>query len=139
MCAAWLAAKTYLWSREIKTLEDSPGKLTVVVCFSRAVIQQGIAAVARAINRTGLLFRHILDRYRVSSRVSSDAEGGNFVVKAMTDIVKGVDDLERTLGQSAGILDRNQNAVEDPAGGQSPAAKIIALAASGQNNEYKAG
>ncbi len=26
----------------------------------------------------------------------------------MTDIVKGVDDLERTLGQSAGILDGNQ-------------------------------
>ena len=56
----------------------------------------------------------------------------NFVVKAMADIVIGVDDLERTLGQSAGVLDRNQYAVEDSAGGQSPAAKVIALAASGQ-------
>ena len=76
---------------------------------------------------------------RISPRISSQAEGRNFVVKAMADIVKRVDDLERTLGQSAGILDGNQDAVEDPAGGQSPAAKIIALAASGQNNENEAG
>ena len=68
VCAVWLAAKTYLWSREIKTLEDAPGKLTVVVCFSVRVIQQGVAAVARAVDRAGLLFRHILDRQRIRSR-----------------------------------------------------------------------
>jgi hypothetical protein len=57
----------------------------------------------------------------------------------MTDIVIGVDDLEGTFGQSPGILDRNQNAVEDPTRGQSPAAEIVALAASGQNNESETG
>jgi hypothetical protein len=57
----------------------------------------------------------------------------------MADIVKRINDLERSLGQSAGILDRNQYAVEDPARGQSPAGKIIALAATGQNNESEAG
>jgi hypothetical protein len=41
----------------------------------------------------------------------------DFVVKAMADVVEGVDDLEGTFGQSAGILDRNENAVKDPAGG----------------------
>jgi hypothetical protein len=56
----------------------------------------------------------------------------------MADIVVGVDNLERTLGQGAGVLDGNQYAVEDSAGGQSPAAKIIALPASGQNKGYKA-
>jgi hypothetical protein len=57
----------------------------------------------------------------------------------MADIVIRINDLERTLGESAGILDSNQYAVEDPARGQSPAGKIIALAASGQNNENEAG
>jgi hypothetical protein len=57
----------------------------------------------------------------------------------MADIVKGVDDLEGALGQCARILDRNQNTVEDPTGGQRPAAKIKALAASGQKNESETG
>ncbi len=134
-----MAAKTYLWSREIKTLEDAPGKLTVVVCFSVRVIQQGVAPVARAVNRAGLLFRHILDGQRIRSRVSRDAERGNLVVEAVADIVIGIYDRERSLGQSAGILDRNQYAVEDPAGGQSPAGKVIALTASGQKYENTAG
>ena len=75
----------------------------------------------------------------IGPRVSRDIEGGNFVVEAVADIVMGIDDLQRALGQGARVLDRNQYAVEDSAGGQSPAAKVIALAASGQKNEYKAG
>jgi hypothetical protein len=57
----------------------------------------------------------------------------------MANIVKGVDDLEGTLGQRARILDGNENAVEDPTGGQGPAAKIKALAATGQKNESETG
>ena len=103
------------------------------------VIQQGVASVARAVNRTGLLFRHILDGQRISARVSRDAERGNFVVEAVADIVMGIYDRERTLGQSARILDRNQYAIEDPAGGQSPPSKVIALTASGQKYENRTG
>ena len=56
----------------------------------------------------------------------------------MADIVVGVDNLERTLGQGAGVLNGNQYPVQDPARGQSPARKVIALAASGQKYEYSA-
>ena len=97
------------------------------------------AALARARDGPRLLFRHVLDGDRVGSRVACQAERGNTVVKAVADIVKGVNDLEGTLGQRAGILDGNQNAVEDATGGQGPAAKINALAASGQKNESETG
>ena len=100
-----------------------------------SVVQEGIAAVPCAIDRTGLLFRHVLDSDWVRTRVSGQAERGHAVGKTMADIVMGVDDGEGTLGEGARVLDRNQNAVEDPTGGQSPAAEIIAFAASGQNHE----
>jgi hypothetical protein len=45
--------------------------------------------------------------------------------------------LQASLGQRTRILDGNQHAVENSAGGQSPAAKVIALTTSGQNNENK--
>jgi hypothetical protein len=57
----------------------------------------------------------------------------------MTDIVKRVDNLERALGQGARILDGNQYPVQDSARRQSPARKVIALAAPGQKNECTAG
>ena len=139
VCAAWLAAKTYLWSREIKTLEDAPGKADGGGLLFGGVIYQGEAPVAGAVDRSDLLFGHILDGLRVRPRVSRDAEGADFVIEAVADVVIGIDDLERALGQRAGVLDRNQYAVEDPAGGQSPAREVIALATSGQKYEYKAG
>jgi hypothetical protein len=55
------------------------------------------------------------------------------------DIVEGIDDLQASLGQRSWILHGNQHAVQNSAGGQSPAAKVIALTASGQNNENKTG
>ena len=120
-------------------LEDAPFTVTVVVCFSVGVIHQGETAIAGAVDPSDLLFGHILDGLRVRPRVSRDAEGGNFVIEAVADVVIGIDDLERALGQGAGVLDGNQYAVQDPAGGKCPAAKVIALAASGQEYEYRAG
>jgi hypothetical protein len=57
----------------------------------------------------------------------------------MPDIVVGVHDLKLTLGERPGVLHRDQNAVEYPAGGQSPAAEVIALATSSQKYEYRTG
>jgi hypothetical protein len=57
----------------------------------------------------------------------------------VSDIVESIDDLQASLGQRAGILHGNQHAVENSAGGQRPAAKVKALATSGQKNAYKTG
>jgi hypothetical protein len=50
----------------------------------------------------------------------------------MANIVIGVNNLERALGQRTGVLDGNQYAIQDSAGRQGAASKVIALPTSSQ-------
>jgi hypothetical protein len=76
----------------------------------------------------------------IRPRVSRHAEGGNFVVEAMADIVIGVHDLTSVpLVRAPGFWTAINTRLRIPLGGKARPGKVIALATSGQKYEYKTG
>src|SRR5581483_8404772 len=75
----------------------------------------------------------VLDGDGESSGEAGDGKAGSLAVIAVADVVIAVHDFERALGEGAGILDGDEDAIDEPAGGQRTACKVGGFATTRQH------
>src|SRR5579883_296023 len=102
--------------------------------FSRVIYQCQIA-IADGVDRSLLLFRHVLNGDGQLSGVAADGKGRRLVVIAVPDVVIGIVKEQSTLGKGAGVLHGNQNTVQNSTGREIAAREVVVLAASGQDRK----